>query len=169
MSFFLLGFTGVGLTVVIVAWVALAILVFALLAAAASHFFRNFDRFDDELREATMDLDPRARRRFFEIYESLHPKNPVVAWFLAVGLGPVGANLYRAKWPAFFAALVTLNGLGAWWLESWYTTPHLVLIENRSLLAYARKLLLDENAQRSAIADPTPHERPVTLVALISQ
>jgi len=147
-----LGFADVGLAVFAVAWLTLAILVLALLAAAANHFFRSVARFDDELREATMELGPAQRRRFFAIYDSLHPKSPAAAWFLAVGLGPVGANLYRAKWPAFFGALVTFNGFGAWWIESWFSTPHLVLIENRALLAHAFQLL-------HADAVPPPIER----------
>jgi hypothetical protein len=132
-----LAFAGVALEIWYVAWVALALLVFALLAAAASVFFRSVGHFDDELREATMALTPPERRRFFELYESCRPKNPAVAWFLAVGLGPIGANLYRGNVGAFVAALFSLNGLGAWWLESWFTTPHLVLIENRKSIVWA--------------------------------
>ena len=49
----------------------------------------------------------------------------------------MGANLYRAEWGALFAAVVSLNGLGAWWLESWFTAPHLVLARNRALIAWA--------------------------------
>ncbi len=146
-NFELLAFNDVGLSVIIVAWVTLAILLVALLAASASNFFRSVDDFDTDVREATMELSPTDRRRFYEIYASLHPKNPAVAWFLAVGLGPIGANLYRQRWPAFFGALVSLNGLGAWWLESIYTTPYLVIIENRATIAYALRLLHDERAQ----------------------
>lgn len=169
MSFFLLGFAGVGLTVVLVAWITLAILLLALLAAAANHFFRSVDRFDDDLREATMDLAPGDRRRFFALYESLHPKNPAVAWFLAVGLGPMGANLYRGKWPAFVGALLTLNGLGAWWLESIYSTPYLVLAENRSLVAYARDLLADEIAASVEAGPMPPSALQATFGELVSR
>ena len=142
----LLAFNGVGLNVIVVAWITLAILLVALLAASASNFFRSVDDFDTDVREATMDLSPADRRRFFEIYASLHPKNPAVAWFLAVGLGPIGANLYRQRWPAFFGALISLNGLGAWWLESIFTTPYLVIIENRATIAYTLRLLRNEHS-----------------------
>ncbi|GAC1545413.1 MAG: hypothetical protein NVS3B16_14780 [Vulcanimicrobiaceae bacterium] len=152
MSPVVLGFVGVGLEVFVVAWVTLAILVFALLAAAARHFFRSVGRFDDDVREATMDLDPIVRRRFSKRYAALRPKNAAVAWFLAVAFGPAGANLYREKWGACFAALVTLNGLGAWWLESWYTTPHLVVMENRKLIAWALQLAREELAHEEAVA-----------------
>jgi len=135
--FLVFAFAGVGLQIFAVAWIAFGLLVLALLAAAAAHFFRNVGHFDDELREATMDLAPAARRRFYELYESRHPKNAAVAWFLAVAFGPMGANLYRAEWGALFAAVVSLNGLGAWWLESWFTAPHLVLSRNRALIAWA--------------------------------
>lgn len=143
-TFFVLGFVGVGLEVLVTASITLAILIFALLAAAAYSFFRSVANFEDDVREATMDLDPAMRRRFYAHYASLRPKNAAVAWFLAVGLGPIGANLYRGKWLAFVAAVVTLNGLGAWWLESWYTTPHLVLLENRDLIAYALRLARED-------------------------
>lgn len=145
-----LAFAGVGLEIFWVASITLVILVFALLAAAANYFFRNVGRFDDDLREATMDLEPAARRRFFELYESRHPKNVAVAWFLAVGLGPAGANLYRGEWPAFFAAVVSLNGFGAWWLEAIFTTPQLVLMKNDSYIAWARQIVDSEFAHRPA-------------------
>ena len=145
-SYVVLGFAGVGLQVFVVVWVTLAILLVALLAAASYSFFRSVAEFDVELREATMDLDPQTRRLFYARYSSLHPKSPAVAWFLAVAFGPIGANLYRQKWGAFFGALVTLNGLGAWWMESIYTTPHLVQIENRELIAYAMQLVHEDLA-----------------------
>lgn len=163
-----LAFVGVGLTVIIVAWVTLAILLVALLAACASSFFRSVDDFDIDVREATMDLSPTDRRRFYEIYASLHPKNPAVAWFLAVGLGPIGANLYRQKWPAFFGALISLNGLGAWWLESIYSTPYLVIIENRATVAYALRLLHDEHSHapsQDSFANVLPLHATSKLVA----
>ena len=137
-------FVGVGLEIFAVAWIALFILVAALLSAATNHFFRSVGRFDDALREATMDLSPSQRRRFYELYESRRPKNPAVAWFLAVVFGPAGANLYRGKWAAFFAAVISFNGLCAWWLESWFTTPHLVAIENRKHIAWAQFVLQSE-------------------------
>jgi hypothetical protein len=145
---YLVAFAGVGLEIFVVAWVTLAILIVALLSAAVNHFFRSVGHFDDDLREATMDLEPSERRRFFELYESQHPKNPAIAWFLAVLLGPVGSNLYRGEWAAFFGAVVSLNGLGAWWLESWFTTPHLVLMKNRKHIAWAHFVLTKESNEQ---------------------
>ncbi len=132
-----LAFNDVGQSVFTLAFVALVILVAALVAASAYVFFRNVDHFDDDVREATMDLEPAARRRFFAVYATRRPKNAAVAWFLAVGLGPLGVNFYRGKWGPCFAALVSLNGLGAWWLESLFTAPQFVLIENRELIEWA--------------------------------
>jgi hypothetical protein len=137
MSTAFLAFTDVGIQVFSLAAVALVVLVLALLAAAANVFFRNVEHYDDEVREATMDLSPQDRRRFFELYASRRPKSAAVAWFLAVGLGPVGVNLYRGKAAACLAAIVSLNGLGAWWIESWFTAPQFVLIENRRFIAWA--------------------------------
>ena len=160
MSYFpLFAFAGVGLVVFFVAWTTLAILVAALLAAAAYSFFRSAVDFDNAVREATMDLAPHARRRFYELYASRHPKDPAIAWFLAVGLGPAGANLYRGKWAAFGAAVITLNGLGAWWMESWFTTPYLVLIENRAHIAWTLFALQRES---QATRPPLVHERATT-------
>lgn len=139
-----LAFVGVGLTVLYVASITLAILVLALLAASAFYFFRSVDSFDDDVRAATMAMSPGERARFFAIYRSLHPKNPAVAWFMAVILGPIGANLYRGEWLAFAGAVVSLNGLGAWWIESWYSTCPLVLLKNRGLIAYALEIMRDE-------------------------
>jgi hypothetical protein len=115
-----------------------------------------------------MDLKPSARRRFFELYESQHPKNAAVAWFLAVGFGPVGSNLYRGEWAALLGAIVSLNGLGAWWLESWFTTPHLVLLKNRKHIAWAHFVLQSEEGitpEKSAEPDIVPPLRRPVLVA----
>ncbi len=161
MYFFHVAFLGVGLTVFTLAWGTLALLIAALLAAATSSFFRSVGDFDNQVREATMDLAPAQRRRFYDLYTSLRPKNPAVAWFLAVGLGPAGANLYREKWPAMLGALVTFNGLGAWWIESWFTTPYLVLIENRASIAYALELLGREGLSPK-VETPLPELRPVS-------
>jgi len=163
-TFLVLGFAGVGLQVFVVAWVTLAILVFALFTAAVNHFFRSVASFDVDVREATMNLDPVTRRRFYERYASLHPKSPAVAWFLAVGLGPAGANLYRGQWGAFVAAVLSLNGLGAWWIESWYTTPHLVVIENRRLIAWALELVREDLG-----GEPPVLQRPALVRPLASR
>jgi hypothetical protein len=32
---------------------------------------------------------------------------------------------------------VTLNGFGAWWIESWFSVPALVMIENRANARWA--------------------------------
>jgi hypothetical protein len=137
MSTPLLAFSDVGIQVFTFAAVALVVLVLALFAAAANVFFRNVEHFDDDVREATMDLSPQDRRRFFELYTSRGPKSAAVAWFLAVVLGPVGVNLYRGKPLPCIAAILSLNGLGAWWIESWFTAPQFVLIENRRFIAWA--------------------------------
>ena len=134
-----------------VAAVTLVLLLLALLAASANVLFRSAPRFQDDLREATNDLTPAMRRRFYTLYDAYRPRDPAIAWFLAVGLGPFGVNFYRGKWYASAAALLTLNGLGAWWMESWFTAPQFVLIENRALIAQSLSILQQE-AARSALA-----------------
>jgi hypothetical protein len=141
------GFSDVGLEVWGVAAVTLVLLLLALVAASAYVFFRSLAHFQDDVREATMDLSPEMRRRFYAAYDAEKPRDPAVAWFLAVGLGPIGVNLYRGKGFAFFAALVSLNGLGAWWMESLFTAPQFVLIENRALIKQSLSFIQQEAAR----------------------
>jgi hypothetical protein len=140
-------FNDVGLHVWAVAAVTLVLLILALLAASAYVLFRKAPRFQDDVNEATMDLSPAMRRRFFEVYNLGRPRDPAIAWFLAVVLGPIGVNFYRGKGRAFAAALISLNGLGAWWLESWFTAPQFVLIENRTLIKRSLSLVRQEAAR----------------------
>jgi len=122
-------------------------LILALLAASAYVLFRSLPHFQDDVREATMDLSPAMRRRFFAVYDAEKPRDPAVAWFLAVALGPIGVNFYRGKGLAFLAALVSLNGLGAWWMESWFTAPQFVLMENRALIKQSLSFVQQEAAR----------------------
>ncbi len=138
-----------GLEVWAVAAITLVLLLLALVAASASVFFRSVAHFEDDVREATMELSPADRRRFYDIYASLKPRDPAVAWFLAVGLGPAGVNFYRGKALACVAAIVSLNGLAAWWLESIFTAPQFVLIENRKLIA-STLYMMEQEARRAA-------------------
>ncbi|GAC1432489.1 MAG: hypothetical protein NVSMB5_26350 [Candidatus Velthaea sp.] len=129
----LLAFNDVALRVIDVAWWSLGILVLALLAAAANRFFVTVGRADDIVFEATLGLDRTSAQRFYALYLSRKPKNLAIAWFLTVLLGPIGAFAYMEQWGKFTAALFTLNGFGAWWIESWFSVPHLVLMENRRI------------------------------------
>ncbi len=147
MTFRPFGFSDVGLEVWGVAAVTLVLLLLALVAASAYVFFRSLAHFQDDVREATMDLSPEMRRRFYAAYDAEKPRDPAVAWFLAVGLGPIGVNFYRGKGLAFFAALVSLNGLGAWWMESLFTAPQFVLIENRALIKQSLSFIQQEAAR----------------------
>ena len=148
MTFRPFGFSDVGLEVWAVAAITLVLLLLALVAASAYVFARSVPHFEDDVREATMELSPAMRRRFYEAYALEKPRDPAVAWFLAIGLGPIGVNLYRGKGLAFAAALISLNGLGAWWIESWFTAPQFVVIENRALIARTLSFVQQE-ANRS--------------------
>ena len=154
-------FAGVAAEIFAVAWITFGVLVAALLAAAAGHFFRICEHFDDDVRELTMDLSPAERRRFFAFYAANRPKNPAVAWFLAVLLGPIGANLYRGERAALFGAVVSLNGLGAWWLESWFSTPHLVTMKNRALADLALEVVRRESIALAGEATSETNAAPV--------
>jgi uncharacterized protein YjeT (DUF2065 family) len=128
-----LAFDDVALRVIGIAWWAFGILVAALFLAAMNNFFFTIGRADDVIFEAVLGLDAPAAVKFYELYREFKPKNVAVAWFLTVVLGPIGTFLYLEQWGKFAAAIVTLNGFGAWWIESWFSTPRLVLDQNRRI------------------------------------
>lgn len=136
-----LAFDDVGMHVIEVAWCALGILVLALFIGAADRFFAAVGRADEIVFEATLGLDREKALTFIALYRSRRPKNIAVAWFLSVVLGPIGAFGYLEQWGKFAAALFTLNGLGAWWIESLYSVPQLVLMDNRRSAEWALEQL----------------------------
>jgi hypothetical protein len=128
-----LAFNDVALRVIGVAWWALGILILALIAAAVNRALVAIARGEDVVLEATLELDRAQTLRFYEDYHRAGPKNVATAWMLTLVLGPVGAFGYMRQWGKCAVAFFTLNGLGAWWLESLFSVPQLVLIENRRL------------------------------------
>jgi hypothetical protein len=126
-----LAFIDVARSVILVAWVALAILILALLAAAVERFVVASARADDILFEALLPLDEPTARRFYPLFKR-RSKNVGIAWLLSVVTGPLGAYLYLGDYGRAALALVTLNGLGAWWIASWFIIPQAVLIALRS-------------------------------------
>jgi len=144
-----LAFDSVGWSVIHVAWATLAILILALLAASISYFSRTIARADDIVFEATLGLDRESALLFHGLYRGRHPKNIAIAWVAAVLAGPIGAFGYLRDWPKFTLALLTLNGLGAWWIESWFSTPQLVLIENKRAAIWALEELRYARASKA--------------------
>ena len=136
-----LGLSILGVTVFRVAAVLLFILILALLAAAARYFANTIPRADRIVIEALLDLDNAGILAFWDIYRGMRPANVAVAWFLAVLFGPLGAFFYLRDGRRFFLALLTLNGLGVWSLESWFSVPQIVLLQNRQKAAWARELV----------------------------
>jgi hypothetical protein len=137
----LLAFDAVGIDVIRTASITLAVLVVALLLASARYAFPHIARSDDIVFEAALGLDRISALTFYELYRERRPKNVAAAWFFAVLFGPIGAFAYLRAWPKFTAALLTLNGLGAWWLESWFSVPQLVTIENARIAREAVELV----------------------------
>jgi len=127
----LFAFIDVARSVIIVAWVSLVILILALLAAAVERFIVASSRADDILFEAVLELDEPAARKFYPVFKH-RAKNVGVAWILSVVTGPLGAYLYLGDYGRAAIALVTLNGLGAWWIASWFIIPQAVLIRLRA-------------------------------------
>jgi hypothetical protein len=136
-----LAFNSVGVTVFQVAGTLLAVLLLALLAASARYFAEAIPRADEVVVEAMLGLDRDGMLAFWEIYRGMRPSNVAVAWFLAVMFGPLGAFFYLRDARRCALALITLNGLGAWSVESWFSVPRLVLLENRRKAAWARELV----------------------------
>jgi hypothetical protein len=136
-----LAFNSVGITVFRVAGTLLAVLIFALLAASARYFAEAIPRADAIVLEAMLGLDRDGMLAFYDIYRGMRPANVAVAWFLAVLFGPLGAFFYLRDGRKFVLALITLNGLGAWSLESWFSVPRLVILQNRQKAAWARDLV----------------------------
>ncbi len=126
-----LAFIDVARSVILVAWVTLAILILALLAAAVERFIVASSRADDILAEALLSVDEPTARKFYPIFKR-RAKNVGVAWILSVITGPLGAYLYLGDYGRAAIALVTLNGLGAWWIASWFIIPQAVLIDLRA-------------------------------------
>jgi hypothetical protein len=126
-----LAFIDVARSVIVVAWSALAILILALLAAAVERFAVASSRADDILFEALLPLDEAAARKFYPLFKR-RAKNVGIAWILSVVTGPLGAYLYLGDYGRAALALVTLNGLGAWWIASWFIIPQAVLIALRA-------------------------------------
>ncbi len=133
----LLAFDDVGNTVFTVARVTLALLILALLASAAQALASAIGCENDIVYEAMVGLDRASGETFYRLYRSRHPKSVAFAWLCSVVAGPIGAFGYLRDWRTFAIAVVTLNGFGAWWIESWFSVPRLVLIQNRTIARWA--------------------------------
>jgi hypothetical protein len=129
---FTLAFIDVANHVFLVAAITLAILILALLAAALERFVAAVGRADDILVDAIAGMERTTALRFYGIYQR-RTKNVGIAWVLSVVLGPFGAYAYLGYWGRAAIALITLNGLGGWWIESWFSIPQIVLMDKRAL------------------------------------
>jgi hypothetical protein len=135
-----LALSGVGATVFQLAAALLAVLILALLAASARYFAETVRRADAIVVDAMLGLDRAGMIAFYDIYCGMRPANVAIAWFLAVLFGPLGAFIYLRD-GRFVIALVTLNGLGFWSIESWFSVPQLVMLQNRQKAAWALELV----------------------------
>jgi hypothetical protein len=131
----------VGVAVFRLAGGVLALLILALLAASVRYFAEAIPRADAIVVEAMLGLDRDSAVVFYDLYRGMRPANVAVAWFLAVLFGPLGAFLYLRDWRKAALALISLNGLGLWSLESWFSVPPLVIAQNREKAASARELV----------------------------
>jgi hypothetical protein len=134
-------FDDVGNLVFTVARITLAVLILGLLASSASVVASVVRRSDDIVYESMLGLDRDSGSKFYALYQSRRPKSVAFAWLCSVVAGPIGAFGYLRNWRMFAAAVLTLNGLGAWWIESWFSIPQLVIIENRANARWASEQL----------------------------
>ncbi len=126
--------------VIAVAWIALAILIAALLAAAIRFAVFAVGDANDILFASFAEL-PADRARYTYAFVRERSRNVAIAFALSVIAGPFGAYLYLGEYGKAILALVTLNGLGAWWIESWFSIPQVVLMRNCRLVLDARASL----------------------------
>jgi hypothetical protein len=143
-----LALSSVGAAVFRLAGGVLAVLILGLLAASVRYFALAIPRADAIVVEAMLGLDRDSGIVFYDIYRGMRPANVGVAWFLAVLFGPLGAFLYLRDWRKAALALITLNGLGLWSLESWFSVPPLVISQNREKAEAARELVPAALARR---------------------
>ncbi len=132
-----LAFDDVGSAVFAVARITLALLILGLLASAAHAVVSVIRRENDIVYEAMLGLDRESGEAFYQLYRSRGPKSVAFGWLCSVVAGPIGAFGYLGEWTMFSVALVTLNGMGAWWIESWFSVPQLVLMRNRNHARWA--------------------------------
>jgi hypothetical protein len=156
-----LAFNSVGDTVFRLAGWVLAVLILALLAASVRYFAEAIPRADAIVVEAMLGLDRESAVVFYEIYRGMRPANVAVAWFLAVLFGPLGAFLYLRDWQKAALALISLNGIGLWSMESWFSVPPLVIIQNREKAAAARELVPAALARAGFQSAPKPFSTKV--------
>ena len=150
-----LAFSSVGATVFQLAAALLAVLILALLAASARYFGETVRRADAIVVDAMLGLDRAGMLAFYDIYCGMRPANVAIAWFLAVLFGPLGAFIYLRD-GRFVIALVTLNGLGLWSIESWFSVPQLVMLQNRQKAAWALELVPAALARADRLAHRVP-------------
>jgi hypothetical protein len=141
-----MAFIDVAIKVIAVAWIALAILVLGLLAASVRAAVYTLQDADDVVFTTLAGLDERESAYAYRFFKE-RSHSVAIAYILAVVLGPLGAYAYLGQYGKAAIALVTLNGFGAWWIESWFSVPQVVVIAKRKLAEQTRSHLAYERAQ----------------------
>ena len=95
---------------------------------------------------------------FKHIYQTKQPKDVLIAWLLTFFLSPTISYIYQNKWGLAVIAFLTFQGLGFWWLISWFTMPGEVIRYNKNLADQAFNELMmvrPQVAQSPAYATPS--------------
>lgn len=108
----------------VIAWVGGAIWFFTGPAKSA-------DRYVNELSASITRRDDAVL--FRQLYRNKQPRSVVVAWVLTAVLSPTVSYIYSRQWVRCLLALVTLQGLGIWWLVSIFSMPFEVMKVNKRL------------------------------------
>ncbi len=97
---------------------------------------------------------------FRQLYRNKQPRNLVLAWFLTALLTPTVGYIYSRQWVKMLLSIVTLEGLGVWWIVGCFTMPYEVMNYNKHLAdeAYAELRLARPElfGSSGSLAQPTP-------------
>jgi hypothetical protein len=77
--------------------------------------------------------DPADAALFRRTYAAKQPKSVLAAWLLTFFLSPTISYIYQNKWALAIIAFLTFQGLGIWWVISWFTMPGEVARYNQLL------------------------------------
>lgn len=95
---------------------------------------------------------------FHSIYRSKNPRSTLAAWLLTIFLSPTISYIYQNRWIPAAISFLTIQGLGLWWVISWFTMP--------SEVAKTNMRLADEAFNQVMLARPGAVNAPTVAPAM---
>jgi hypothetical protein len=145
-------FLSLFLVLLVLAWIGGSIWFFTGPAKVAN-------RYVDELAESITRRDDVVL--FRQLYRNKQPRNVVLAWALTAFLTPTVSYIYSRQSVRALLSLITLQGLGIWWLVSIFSMPFEIMNINKRMAdeAYAQLRLARPELFGGAgtLVTPTPH------------